>query len=126
MCSFCFSFKLSPTSQPLKADVLFIHGLLGAAFKTWRQQDYDQAPAEKVSGDGTRYTTCWPKVRTRLAGIYQDILLVAGCGALIVTCFSIFTGMLLHAVFLSLGDTSGMLHEQLGLSPVLCNLGHSV
>ncbi|XP_016056177.1 PREDICTED: protein SERAC1 isoform X2 [Miniopterus natalensis] len=54
------------TSQPLKADVLFIHGLLGAAFKTWRQQDYDQAPAEKASGDGTRYTTCWPK--TWLAG----------------------------------------------------------
>ncbi|XP_059555919.1 protein SERAC1 isoform X1 [Myotis daubentonii] len=47
------------TSQPIKADVLFIHGLMGAAFKTWRQQD--QALTEKVSGDETRYTTCWPK-----------------------------------------------------------------
>ncbi|XP_036103741.1 protein SERAC1 [Molossus molossus] len=54
------------TSQPIKADVLFIHGLMGAAFKTWRQQDSDQVLTEKVSGDETRYTTCWPK--TWLAG----------------------------------------------------------
>lgn len=49
------------TSQPIKADVLFIHGLMGAAFKTWRQQDSDQVLTEKVSEDETRYTTCWPK-----------------------------------------------------------------
>ncbi|XP_036269361.1 protein SERAC1 isoform X3 [Pipistrellus kuhlii] len=33
--------------------------IVHAAFKTWRQQD--QALTEKVSGDETRYTTCWPK-----------------------------------------------------------------
>nr|XP_058939524.1 protein SERAC1 isoform X5 [Kogia breviceps] len=49
------------TSQPIKADVLFIHGLMGAAFKTWRQQDNDQDLTEKVSEDETKYTTCWPK-----------------------------------------------------------------
>ncbi|XP_023376873.1 protein SERAC1 isoform X1 [Pteropus vampyrus] len=49
------------TSQPIKADVLFVHGLMGAAFKTWRQQDNDQVLNEKVSEDETRYTTCWPK-----------------------------------------------------------------
>ncbi|XP_065787125.1 protein SERAC1 isoform X2 [Muntiacus reevesi] len=49
------------TSQPIKADVLFIHGLMGAAFKTWRQQDNDQDLTEKVSEDESKYTTCWPK-----------------------------------------------------------------
>ncbi|XP_059885690.1 protein SERAC1 isoform X1 [Delphinus delphis] len=49
------------TSQPIKADVLFIHGLMGAAFKTWRQQDNDQNLTGKVSEDETKYTTCWPK-----------------------------------------------------------------
>ncbi|XP_066229026.1 protein SERAC1 isoform X1 [Saccopteryx leptura] len=48
------------TSQPIKADVLFIHGLMGAAFKTWRQQDSDQALADQVSEEA-RYTACWPK-----------------------------------------------------------------
>ncbi|XP_023613964.1 protein SERAC1 isoform X4 [Myotis lucifugus] len=33
--------------------------IVQSAFKTWRQQD--QALTEKVSGDETRYTTCWPK-----------------------------------------------------------------
>uniref|UniRef100_A0A8C0D633 Protein SERAC1 n=1 Tax=Balaenoptera musculus TaxID=9771 RepID=A0A8C0D633_BALMU len=49
------------TSQPIKADVLFIHGLMGAAFKTWRQQDSDENLTEKVSEDESKYTTCWPK-----------------------------------------------------------------
>ncbi|XP_007943469.1 protein SERAC1 [Orycteropus afer afer] len=49
------------TSQPIKADVLFIHGLMGAAFRTWRQQDRDQVLMENASEDEDRYTTCWPK-----------------------------------------------------------------
>ncbi|KAM6185321.1 protein SERAC1 isoform 2-T2 [Rhynchocyon petersi] len=49
------------TSQPIKADVLFIHGLMGAAFKTWRQQDCDQAVTDKAAEDESSYTTCWPK-----------------------------------------------------------------
>ncbi|KAM6181015.1 protein SERAC1 isoform 2-T2 [Erethizon dorsatum] len=49
------------TSQPIKADVLFIHGLMGAAFKTWRQQDTEQVLTEKALQDEDRYTTCWPK-----------------------------------------------------------------
>lgn len=71
---------LSPVSQPIKADVLFIHGLMGAAFKTWRQQD--QTLTEKVSGDETRYTTCWPKVRIQLtlvAHLCHDTLCVTAC-----------------------------------------------
>jgi len=49
------------TSQPIKADVLFIHGLMGAAFKTWRQQDSEQVLTDKILEDEARYTTCWPK-----------------------------------------------------------------
>uniref|UniRef100_A0A8C5K545 Protein SERAC1 n=1 Tax=Jaculus jaculus TaxID=51337 RepID=A0A8C5K545_JACJA len=49
------------TSQPIKADVLFIHGLMGAAFKTWRQQDSERVLTEKALEDEDRYTTCWPK-----------------------------------------------------------------
>uniref|UniRef100_A0A9L0JVJ8 Protein SERAC1 n=1 Tax=Equus asinus TaxID=9793 RepID=A0A9L0JVJ8_EQUAS len=50
------------TSQPIKADVLFIHGLMGAAFKTWRQQDAEQqGPTDQASEDEARHTTCWPK-----------------------------------------------------------------
>ncbi|XP_038621649.1 protein SERAC1 [Tachyglossus aculeatus] len=49
------------SSQPIKADVLFIHGLLGAAFKTWRQQDSDQSQNEKISEEKEGYTQCWPK-----------------------------------------------------------------
>ncbi|XP_046526369.1 protein SERAC1 isoform X2 [Equus quagga] len=50
------------TSQPIKADVLFIHGLMGAAFKTWRQQDAEQqGPTDEASEDEARHTTCWPK-----------------------------------------------------------------
>ncbi|XP_008837677.1 protein SERAC1 isoform X6 [Nannospalax galili] len=49
------------TSQPIKADVLFIHGLMGAAFKTWRQQDSERGQAENALEDEEKYTTCWPK-----------------------------------------------------------------
>ncbi|XP_069625469.1 protein SERAC1 isoform X2 [Ranitomeya imitator] len=48
------------TSQLMKADVLFVHGLLGAAFKTWRQQDRDQPLDESVAQEDD-YTECWPK-----------------------------------------------------------------
>ncbi|KAL0967791.1 hypothetical protein UPYG_G00256990 [Umbra pygmaea] len=48
------------TSQPIKADVLFIHGLLGAAFKTWRQKDCELTVKEKA-GAPEDYTQCWPK-----------------------------------------------------------------
>uniref|UniRef100_W5NHF5 Protein SERAC1 n=1 Tax=Lepisosteus oculatus TaxID=7918 RepID=W5NHF5_LEPOC len=49
------------TGQAMKADVLFIHGLLGAAFKTWRQQDY--VPVRDVAAESLKddYTECWPK-----------------------------------------------------------------
>ncbi|XP_073417102.1 protein SERAC1 isoform X1 [Dendrobates tinctorius] len=48
------------TSQLMKADVLFVHGLLGAAFKTWRQQDRDQ-PLDESAAQEEDYTECWPK-----------------------------------------------------------------
>ncbi|KAM9316148.1 protein SERAC1 [Gastrophryne carolinensis] len=48
------------TSQPRDADVLFVHGLLGAAFKTWRQQDRDQRLDESTAQEDD-YTQCWPK-----------------------------------------------------------------
>ncbi|XP_029452522.1 protein SERAC1 isoform X2 [Rhinatrema bivittatum] len=49
------------SSQPVKADVLFVHGLLGAAFKTWRQQDSDAALEAGASQEEEDYTACWPK-----------------------------------------------------------------
>ncbi|KAM7172431.1 protein SERAC1 [Macrochelys suwanniensis] len=49
------------SSQPIKADVLFIHGLLGAAFKTWRQQDINQTLDVKASEGEEVYSECWPK-----------------------------------------------------------------
>lgn len=48
------------TGQHIKADVLFVHGLLGAAFKTWRQQDPDQ-PLDESAAQEDDYTECWPK-----------------------------------------------------------------
>uniref|UniRef100_A0A4W6CJS3 Protein SERAC1 n=1 Tax=Lates calcarifer TaxID=8187 RepID=A0A4W6CJS3_LATCA len=47
------------TCQPIKADVLFIHGILGAAFKTWRQKDRTEEEEATESRDD--YTECWPK-----------------------------------------------------------------
>uniref|UniRef100_A0A8C5TFH7 Protein SERAC1 n=1 Tax=Malurus cyaneus samueli TaxID=2593467 RepID=A0A8C5TFH7_9PASS len=49
------------SSQPIRADILFIHGLLGAAFKTWRQQDIDQHLDKKTSEGEEGYSQCWPK-----------------------------------------------------------------
>ncbi|KAM3861649.1 protein SERAC1 [Diretmus argenteus] len=51
----------SRSDQPIKADVLFIHGLLGAAFKTWRQKDCSISEEEKETGSKEDYTECWPK-----------------------------------------------------------------
>uniref|UniRef100_A0A7M4G2N2 Protein SERAC1 n=1 Tax=Crocodylus porosus TaxID=8502 RepID=A0A7M4G2N2_CROPO len=49
------------SSQPIKADILFVHGLMGAAFKTWRQQDIDPSLDEKASEGEEDYSECWPK-----------------------------------------------------------------
>ncbi|KAI3364275.1 hypothetical protein L3Q82_011079, partial [Scortum barcoo] len=48
-------------NQPIKADVLFIHGILGAAFKTWRQKDRSTLEEEKEAQSSDDYTECWPK-----------------------------------------------------------------
>ncbi|XP_065536705.1 protein SERAC1 isoform X1 [Lathamus discolor] len=49
------------SSQPIRADILFVHGLLGAAFKTWRQQDIDRRLDKKASEGQEEYSQCWPK-----------------------------------------------------------------
>uniref|UniRef100_A0A1A8MWX0 Protein SERAC1 n=5 Tax=Nothobranchius TaxID=28779 RepID=A0A1A8MWX0_9TELE len=48
-------------NQPIKADVLFIHGILGAAFKTWRQKDRNTLEEERDAKGSDDYTECWPK-----------------------------------------------------------------
>ncbi|XP_061667967.1 protein SERAC1 [Syngnathoides biaculeatus] len=48
-------------NQPIKADVLFIHGILGAAFKTWRQRDRSVPQDENDKDCEDDYTECWPK-----------------------------------------------------------------
>ncbi|XP_014886745.1 protein SERAC1 [Poecilia latipinna] len=47
--------------QSSKADVLFIHGILGAAFKTWRQKDRSTLEEEREAESEDHYTECWPK-----------------------------------------------------------------
>uniref|UniRef100_A0A3P9CNN5 Protein SERAC1 n=1 Tax=Maylandia zebra TaxID=106582 RepID=A0A3P9CNN5_9CICH len=49
------------SNQPIKADVLFIHGILGAAFKTWRQKDRNALEEEEAAKREDDYTECWPK-----------------------------------------------------------------
>uniref|UniRef100_H2VB60 Protein SERAC1 n=1 Tax=Takifugu rubripes TaxID=31033 RepID=H2VB60_TAKRU len=49
------------SNQPIKADVLFIHGILGAAFKTWRQKDRVTSEEKDETGSTENYTECWPK-----------------------------------------------------------------
>lgn len=61
----------SVSSQPIKADVLFVHGLLGAAFKTWRQKDCDPTEEEKAAGVSEDYTECWPKVNLVEGGLLR-------------------------------------------------------
>ncbi|CAG5927997.1 unnamed protein product [Menidia menidia] len=51
----------SRDNQPIKADVLFIHGILGAAFKTWRQKDRNALEEEVETDSKDDYTECWPK-----------------------------------------------------------------
>uniref|UniRef100_A0A3Q2NMQ4 Protein SERAC1 n=1 Tax=Fundulus heteroclitus TaxID=8078 RepID=A0A3Q2NMQ4_FUNHE len=48
-------------NQPIKADVLFVHGILGAAFKTWRQKDRNTLEEEREAESQDDYTECWPK-----------------------------------------------------------------
>ncbi|XP_076612968.1 protein SERAC1 isoform X2 [Chaetodon auriga] len=48
-------------NQPIKADVLFIHGILGAAFKTWRQKDRVMLEEARGAESTDDYTECWPK-----------------------------------------------------------------
>ena len=49
------NFSFLHASSQIEADVIFVHGLRGGPFMTWRQQE------EKTSADKNG-TECWPKV----------------------------------------------------------------
>lgn len=52
-------YPLYRSKKTVHADIVFIHGLLGGAIKTWRQQDLPvPAPADSPS---QVHTACWPK-----------------------------------------------------------------
>lgn len=48
-------YMLHPTrrNSPFKYDIIFVHGLLGTVFRTWRQASWEVNSPE--------YTTCWPR-----------------------------------------------------------------
>lgn len=48
---------LTRSKKTFHADVIFLHGLLGGAIKTWRQKD--RIPS--ATDDMSHYTDCWPK-----------------------------------------------------------------
>ncbi|KAK7102140.1 protein SERAC1-like [Littorina saxatilis] len=47
------------SGKTVHADVIFVHGFLGGAVKTWRQQD--KVIKSQQNHDGTPHTDCWPK-----------------------------------------------------------------
>ncbi|GAB1609527.1 protein SERAC1-like [Argonauta hians] len=51
------------SSEPIYADVVFVHGLLGGPFKTWRQGGCDHKNCEELEESISKglYTRCWPK-----------------------------------------------------------------
>ncbi|XP_064631236.1 protein SERAC1-like isoform X2 [Lineus longissimus] len=51
------------SSEPVYADIVFVHGLLGGAFKTWRQQDVgsDSKQTQESDNGSEKQSLCWPK-----------------------------------------------------------------
>lgn len=57
-------------SNAVDADVIFIHGLRGSAFRTWRQRDKFQENPSKEASSGSKQTKCWPRVCEHLLFIH--------------------------------------------------------